>query len=214
MDYEAILFDFDYTLGDSTQAIWTSINYALSQLGYGSRDVESVRRTIGLSLKETFFQLTQKTHEEECNQFIRLFREKADQVVTENTEFLPYALNTLEHLKANSIKTGIVTTKFHYRIDQILDKFGAASLIDIIVGSDDVQVVKPDPEGLLYAINILNIPKEKNLYVGDSIVDARTAQNAGVSFIGVTTGTATKDDLMQFPHVKIITDLSEFMWWQ
>lgn len=207
MDFEAVLFDFDYTLGDSTKGICTSINYALAQLGYAPADLERIRKTIGLSLKETFAQLTQTESDEEGNEFINFFREKADSVVTESTELLPYALDTLRQAKTNNLKTGIVTTKTHYRIDQILDKFKAVALIDVIVGSDDVTYAKPNPEGLLYAINCLEVKKEKVLYVGDSLVDAKTAENAKVNFVAVTTGTTTKEAFLELPHVRIIDNL-------
>lgn len=58
MDFEAVIFDFDYTLGDSTKGICTSINYALTQLGYEPSELESIRKSIGLSLKETFDNLS------------------------------------------------------------------------------------------------------------------------------------------------------------
>jgi phosphoglycolate phosphatase len=209
MNFEAIVFDFDYTLGDSTKGITMSINYALTQLGYEPSDLESIRKTIGLSMKETFIRLTQINNDEQSDKFIRLFREKADIVMTECTELLPYALDTLRQAKANNIKTGIVTTKYHYRINQILDKFNAVSLIDIIVGSEDVKFEKPNPEGLIYAMNEINVRKERALYVGDSIVDAETAKLAGVSFIGVTTGTTTEVEFSKFPHIKIIDNLSQ-----
>lgn len=54
---KAILFDFDYTLGDSTKGIISSVNFALNKLGYQKRDEETIRKTIGLSLRDTFFEL-------------------------------------------------------------------------------------------------------------------------------------------------------------
>lgn len=211
MDFEAIIFDFDYTLGDSTKGICMSINYALTKLGYEPSDLESIRKSIGLSMKEAFVQLTQIKNDEQSNKFIKLFKEKADIVMTECTELLPYALDTLKQAKANDLKTGIVTTKYHNRINQILDKFNALSLIDIIVGSEDVKFEKPNPEGLLYAIDRINVRKEKVLYVGDSIVDAETAKHARVNFIGVTTGTTSKEDFLKFPHITIIDNLRQLV---
>lgn len=49
---KAVIFDFDYTLGDSTNGIFISINYALEQLGYAARKRDNIKNTIGLSLKE------------------------------------------------------------------------------------------------------------------------------------------------------------------
>lgn len=45
----AIIFDFDYTLGDSTKGIVLSVNYALEKLGFSLKDKEEIKNTIGLS---------------------------------------------------------------------------------------------------------------------------------------------------------------------
>ncbi len=34
MQYKAVIFDFDYTLGDSTDGIVLSSNYALEKMGF------------------------------------------------------------------------------------------------------------------------------------------------------------------------------------
>ena len=61
----SVVFDFDYTLGDSTNEIVLSINYALSKLGYGEKETETIRKTIELSLKDTFKVLTGTTKKED-----------------------------------------------------------------------------------------------------------------------------------------------------
>ena len=82
---KAIIFDFDYTLGDSTKGIALSINYALEQLHYPTKSIMEIKRTIGLSLKETYYELTSNNNVQEAEQFARLFKEKADQVMVDNT---------------------------------------------------------------------------------------------------------------------------------
>ena len=55
---QAVIFDFDYTLGDSTEGIVQSVNYALAKLGAGQSEAEEIRKTIGLSLHDTYQVLT------------------------------------------------------------------------------------------------------------------------------------------------------------
>lgn len=86
MKYKGLVFDFDYTLGDSTEGIVISVNYALERLGYAVAEREAVRKTIGLHLEETYRVLTQDEREEQAAEFSRLFVEKADQVMTEFTQ--------------------------------------------------------------------------------------------------------------------------------
>ena len=52
MKYKAVIFDFDYTLGDCTEGIAASVNHGLKKLGYEAGELEDIRKTIGLSLKE------------------------------------------------------------------------------------------------------------------------------------------------------------------
>ena len=203
--YKAVIFDFDYTLGDSTNGIVLSANYALTELGYMEKTVPEIKRTIGLSLKDTFRELTGCPDEVAAERFAMLFRMKADEVMTDNTELYDGAEDMLSELVGRGIGTGIVTTKFHYRIEAILRKYGAESLIDVIVGGEDVTHEKPAPEGLLKAIKALGFDKSEVLYVGDSLVDARTAQSAEVDFAAVLTGTTT--DFSDYKNVFIADDL-------
>ena len=66
MKYKAVIFDFDYTLGDCTEGIAASVNHGLKKLGYEAGELEDIRKTIGLSLKETFSCLTGSRDQEEA----------------------------------------------------------------------------------------------------------------------------------------------------
>ena len=205
--YQAVLFDFDYTLGDSTQGIILSVNYGLAQLGYPAAAADAIRKTIGLSLKNTFAVLTGSTNEAQAVDFARYFKEKADGVMVDHTQIYASAGALLQQLKECGCHTGIVTTKYHYRIAQILEKFGLTAAVDLIVGAEDVKMEKPDPQGVLWAVSQLQMQKENVLYVGDSLVDAQTAAAAAIDFAGVLTGTTAQTAFMQYPSVCIAPDL-------
>ena len=204
---KAFIFDFDYTLGDSTNGIALSINHAMEQLGYPVRSLTDIRKTVGLSLKDTFFALTSDEDIEKAEQFATLFKQKADEVMVDNTELYSGVKDVLQKLKASGYKIGIVTTKYRYRIESILNKFDAKELVDQIVGGEDVKIEKPNPEGLLFAIAHFGLENEEVLYVGDSLVDAKTAANAQVNFAGVLTGTTTREDFSQYDFVYIGEDV-------
>lgn len=206
---KAIIFDFDYTLGDSSNGIALSINYALDKSGYAAADIADIKKTIGLSLKETYLRLTSDDNSDRADQFIRLFKEKADSVMTANTELYAGVKENLQRLKAKGYRTAIVTTKFHYRIEQILSKFDANALIDIIVGAEDVKNEKPDPEGLLRAVGYLGAENDEVLYIGDSLVDAQAAVNANVGFAAVLTGTTAIDDFKGYNSAYIGKNISD-----
>lgn len=211
MNYSIYIFDFDYTLGDATNGVVESVNFALTKMNLPICKKDDIRKTIGMPLPETFTYLTKIEEPEQRIQFVKLFKEKADEIMTENTALYVDTVNVLSYLKSKEIKTGIVTTKYHYRIIEILSKFQINHLIDVIVGGEDVKNAKPNPEALLTAIQKLNAHKENVVYVGDSIIDAKTANNANVDFIAVTTGTTEKNEFLRFPHITVISTLSELL---
>lgn len=207
MNYKAFIFDFDYTLGDSTDGIVLSANYALQEIGYEPLDKETIRKTIGMSLADTFIYLTDDRSDEHIKQFDILFREKADCVMVDNSAIYPEAVKILSLLKESGCQSAIVTTKYRYRIENILKKYGFANLVDIIVGSDDVSKPKPDPEGLLKAVGELGSLKTEVLYIGDNIIDAQTAEKAGVDFSAVLTGTNGRKDFEAYPCLYVEDNL-------
>jgi phosphoglycolate phosphatase len=209
LNYNTVIFDFDYTLADATYGIVSSFNHAFSRLEIPICDSESIKRTVGLSLDEAFVQLTGYNDKTLINSFRNFFREKADEVMSKNTVLFEDTVSTLQRLKSEGINTGIVTTKYHFRIDETLNFHGISDLVDVIVGGEDVKMPKPSPEGLLLAIDSLNAELNEVLYVGDSLIDAKTALAASVDFAAVTTGTTNENEFLQYPCVKILKSLSE-----
>lgn len=208
---KAVLFDFDYTLGDSTKGIVISANYAMEKLGYAKKDEEEICKTIGLTLKETFFVLEPMGGEDNAALYSTYFKEKADEVMTGCTQLYPNTVAVLQTLKDSGYKIGIVTTKYRHRIEGILDKFHISDLVDEIVGSDNVRNAKPNPEGIEILLKKWNLSKEEILYVGDSLVDAKTAKNAGVSFVAVLTGTTNREEFSPYSCLYIANEIQEIV---
>lgn len=209
MQYKAVIFDFDYTLGDSTEGIISSANYALEKMGYEPAEREEIRKTIGLSLPETYAALTGDRKPEKGEEFRSYFVEKADEIMTGSSDLYPDAREILEYLKQEGVKVAVVTTKFDYRIEGILEKCHAQEYVEMIVGGNNVANPKPDPEGTLLVLQKWNLAKGEVLYVGDSLVDAKTAKSAGVPFAAVTTGTTTAEDFKEYDCVGVFENLSE-----
>lgn len=207
MNYKAIIFDYDFTLGDTTGGIIGSVRYALSEMGRPSCSDMEIRKTIGLSLTKTYETLTGDKSPENAKIFHDLFVEEADRIMTPSAKWLPHARETLLKLRENGVFLGICTTKFHRRITDIMKLTGDDDLIGIIVGGDDVSRQKPDPEGVLKAAAGCPAELSEILYVGDSLTDAEAAQRAGIDFAAVTTGETLAEEFEKFPYVRIMSDL-------
>ncbi|HOQ36105.1 MAG TPA: HAD-IA family hydrolase [Acetivibrio sp.] len=207
--YKAVLFDFDYTLADSSKAVVECISYSLQKMGYPASTPESICRTIGLTLADAFRELTKDASVSNADIFRSYFKERADVVMTKNTRVFDTVGSVLDRLKKMGLKTGIVSTKFRYRIEDILKRDGLLHYFDIIIGGEDVSAHKPDPEGVIKALTELGIARDNVIFIGDSVVDARTAQNADVDFAAVLTGTTERDKFLEFDARAVLKDLSE-----
>ena len=211
MSYTTYLFDFDYTLADSSRGIVTCFRNVLTRHGYMDVTDDQIKRTIGKTLEDSFSILTGVTDAEQLTGFREEYRKEADTHMTVNTVLFLETKSVLIALKDAGARIGIISTKYRYRIKELLDQHFPANFMDIIIGGEDVKAAKPSPEGLLLAIKQLHASKAETLYIGDSTVDAETAQNAGVDFAGVTHGVTTAQELSKYPHWKIMSTLDELL---
>lgn len=209
MSYTTYLFDFDYTLADSSRGIVLCFRNVLTLNGYTEVTDEQIKRTIGKTLEESFSLLTGVTDACRLADFKAAYVKEADTHMTVNTFLFPETEAVLTALKASGARIGIISTKYRYRIRELLDRHFPEGFIDIIVGGEDVKAAKPSPEGLLFAIGQLHADKASTLYIGDSTVDAETAQAAGVDFAGITHGVTTREELAAYPHLLISDTLEE-----
>lgn len=207
MRYQACLFDFDYTLVDSSQGIALCAQEAFRQLGYTDIHDETIHQTIGRPLPQTYCLLTGDGHEDRAHEFERLFRLHQMRVMTQHTQLFAPVPSLLQFLYAAQVKLGIVSTKLSHPIQELLHREGIAHYFDVVVGEEQVQQHKPDPEGLHVAMQQLGVCAQTTLFVGDSVFDAGAAQNAKVDFVGVLTGKTTRDELAEFPHQMIVPHL-------
>jgi phosphoglycolate phosphatase len=214
MRFRAVLFDFDLTLADSTKAVVACFTYSLETLGLPKPTPEDVRGTIGLGLGEALTLLTGVQDQATERQFRKLFVEHADRIMVDQTELLEGVLPALDDLRGRGVLLGIVSTKYRYRIEHTLDRFGIRDRFSTLVGGDSVDALKPDPAGLLLSLTELGMERGQALYVGDHVVDAEAANRASVPFVGVLTGTKTEKDFEAFPKVAIlpgVADLPAFL---
>lgn len=205
--FSAVIFDFDYTLADSSRGVLECVNQALRSLGLPSASPEDIKKTIGMSLPDTLATLAGEEHEERAEEFSRLFIEKADEVMADLTVVFDDVPRIMGQLRAKGVSLGIVSTKFRYRIETILGRVGLLEPFDAIVGGEDVSRHKPDPEGLLMAVDMLGSPSS-TLYVGDSVSDAEAAMRAGLPFVAVLSGVTPREAFADYPVYKVLNKLS------
>lgn len=213
MDYQAVLFDFDYTLGDATPSIYEGFLYGFEKMGYPSPSLEAVRQTIGLMLEDAFTSLTGEASPDKRNAFRRFFHDKVGNSQAEKTTLFPGAAELICALCDEGVQVGVVSSKRSTTLRQILSRFGLLERMGYVTGGELVRRPKPDPEGLNAGITALDVPKKAVLYCGDTVIDAETAQNAGVDFAAVLNGTTPVEAFAPYPHVYAAKDLPSLARW-
>jgi len=124
-----------------------------------------------------------------------------------NCTLFPEVKRVLLRLKQMGLKIGLLTDASEEEISLILGKADLERcMFDIIVGTDTVKTIKPDPDFFRYALRKLKVKPEETLFVGDSIVsDYEGAENVGMKAVLLDrTGSKTKSY-----GLKTITSLEE-----
>ncbi len=190
----AVLFDFDFTLADSSIGVLECFAHGFERVGLPNVEAERVRRTIGLTLDEALRILHGVDDPLVVRNFFDAFRERAADVMVSSTRFLERALETVQACRDANVATAICSTKKRSHIEGVLERDGVASLFDVVIGHDDVPAAKPAPDALHAALARLGIGTDRALYVGDHPVDAEAATRAGVAFVAVLTGPSRRDE--------------------
>jgi len=192
----AVLFDFDYTLADSSDAIVECFAAGLAAVGLPAIEPERIRRTIGLPLPEALRVLHGVADAALAARFREGFHVLAERIMHERTRVFAPVAEVVDALRGRGLATAICSTKRRSQIERILARHGLADRFDAIVGGEDVARHKPAPDALHLALDRLGVPPERALYVGDHHVDADAAAAAGVPFVAVLSGPTPRDDFM------------------
>jgi pyrophosphatase PpaX len=173
----AVLFDLDGTLIDTYRLYLECYRRALEpHLGYAPTDKEIAARR---PASERRF-LTDWLGEQRgaaCHAQVRELYAELYMTMAEGT--YPGVPEMLTALETAGLRLGIVTGKGR-EAWEITRTCSGVGEFDVVVTDDDVHAAKPDPGGLLVAVQALGIAPEQAVYIGDSTVDMKAGRNAGM----------------------------------
>lgn len=201
---KAVLFDFDYTLADSSEAVVDCFNTGLAALGLPKAAPDAIRRTIGLSIPESLACIAGREHLPRVEEFRLSWRRRSDEIMVAWTKVFDWTAPAIEELREAGLALGIVSTKYRSRIESTLRPHGLIEHFSVIVGGEDVERHKPDPEGLLLGLAGLGVGPNEAVYVGDTVADATAAQSAGTAFVGVLSGMTEAAELERLPNLGVL----------
>lgn len=202
-----IVFDLDGTLIDSVHDLRGIANTILDKEGLAQISLEDARAFIGNGV-EVFVTKLRKARGVGDQHHSRLrdaFLQRYNTAV-HLTQIFPGVETALESLIADGHGLGICTNKPLAPTMSVLQHLRLDGYFQAVIGGDSLSVHKPDPAPLRAAFDAL--PPGPEIYVGDSEVDAETAQRAKVPFLLFTKGYA-KHSVGEMPHTACFSDFAQ-----
>ena len=152
-----IIFDFDGTLGNTRRNIVTTMQMTINELQLPYRSEDECASTIGLPLAgcfKTLFPDLQESFVPRCAEtYRRIFNVN---LLTIKPEAFPGVVATLSALKERGYTLTIASSRSRNSLTELTHDMGIADSISYLIGADDVEKAKPDPEPVLNTLNALH----------------------------------------------------------
>lgn len=188
MKYNAVIFDLDGTLLNTLADLRDSVNYALAQCGFAPRSLEEIRCFVGNGTKRLVkLSVPEGTAESEFESCYELF--KAHYAHNYRNKTAPYdgVCDLLSEIGKMGVKIAVVSNKPDAQT-KLLCEENFAPFVEAAFGARDGIALKPSSDIVRLALEHLGVSENEAIFVGDSEVDAATAHNSRLPFVGVTWG--------------------------
>jgi len=206
---EVVLFDLDGTLVDTIEMILASARYATATVLGESLPDDVLRHNIGVPLVAQMEEYA-PGHSAEL---LTAYREHNARVHDDMIREFAGVDEMLRSLEATGYRMGVVTSKSRPVAQRGLDHFDLGGFFEIIVGYEDSDIHKPNPEPLLLAASRMGVSANKCLYCGDSPHDMDAGIAAGTLTAAALWGPFAERVLEPGPDFALTTpaDLIEVM---
>jgi len=206
--FNAIIFDMDGTLLNSLGDITNSMNEVLTSKGLRTFNLEEYKYLIGRGPYELVKNVLSK-----CNQtypegdIIEMYDSYLYKYAQrQNFQSKPYAgiLELLQQLKHLGILMGVISNKPQIQINTIIDQF-FPDFFSIFYGSAEITPLKPDPHGAIKIAHNWRLSVDKVVLLGDSEIDMKTAENAGMYGVGALWGFREANELLNAGAKRLVS---------
>jgi pyrophosphatase PpaX len=182
--FPVVLFDLDGTVIDSGAIILASMRHATREvLGIEAEDAQLLAAVGGPGLEAQMAAFAP----DRVDELVRVYRAHNEPL---HDELQPCEgmEDVILRLHDDGVRLGIVTAKRRSTADLAFKRLGVGHLFEVVVGGDETERHKPDPEPLLEAARRLAVEPMDCAYVGDSPFDIRAAKAARMYPVAVTWG--------------------------
>jgi phosphoglycolate phosphatase-like HAD superfamily hydrolase len=227
----AVIIDLDGTLIDSMGGFFDMVIDGLEKKGvrYSEEilskigndlleDFQSVpaKRGIGLVFK-IFWKIGRKAQLSRLNTIIFSLEcvSKARKIYY-NAPLFPDVKDSLTHLKSTGFELGVYTLASRPQLEAVLSKHNIKHFFNpsSIISRDDVENIKPDPEGVLLALEGCSVNPLNGFFLGDMPADIIAGTRAGVTTVAITTGLVNEKTFNQYSQPnKVFDSLTQATHW-
>lgn len=188
MKYRLAVFDLDGTILDTLEDLADSVNYALKQYDLPARTIDEVRQFVGNGIAKLIERAVRdNTTDEVRDSVFAAFTEHYKAHCADKTKPYEGIMQVIRILRENGIITAVVSNKADFAVQSLCEDY-FPGLFDYIVGEKQGIRRKPYPDSLLSVVDKFGVSLSETVYIGDSDVDLKTAQNAGVDVVSVAWG--------------------------
>ena len=207
---KACIFDLDGTLTNTLESMTYSVNLTLEEMGLSKITKDQCRLFVGNGarvLMEKSLKAAGDTDASRIEEGMEIYGRIFDQNCTYHVTPYEGIPEMLKALKDKGIQLAVLSNKPDRQTVKVVKAIFGEELFDYAQGQKEGIRRKPEPDGVWYLMEQMQVSKEECLYIGDSEVDAATGRNAGLKTIGVLWGfrdrktleTAGADDLIDRP---------------
>ena len=205
MSFPVVLFDLDGTVVDTGAIILASMRYATREvLGREYSDAELMQAVGGPGLEAQMAAFAP----DRVDELVRVYR-MHNEPLHDEIEACVGMEDVLVRLKAEGRRLGVVTAKRRATVELAFARVPVGHLFDAVVGGDETERHKPDPEPLLLAAERMGADPGETAYVGDSPFDVRAAKAAGMHAVAVTWGRIHDRERLEAEEPDAIVDGAE-----
>ena len=206
-----ILFDLDGTIVNTAPDLMAAHNHVMRKFGHSEKKLEDIKSLAGkgawVMMQKSFKQeiKDEKTKQEMTKEFIDFYSKNIDK------ESVPVkgVIDFFNWAKNKNISMAVCTNKQERLAIDLLKKLNLFTFFEYVAGSDTFKFNKPDPRHLTDVVEIIGGDLKKTIMVGDSEVDALSAQNAKLPFVLVKDGYTEKTE-KEIQHDELISDYINF----
>ena len=197
MAYQTAVFDLDGTLLDTLEDLYRAVNVALDRHSLPRRTRNEVRLFVGNGVELLIRRAVPAGCDEETIlATLADFKSTYAAICKDNTRPYDGILPMLTALRDKGIRIAVVSNKFDAATKALCAEY-FGDLVEVAIGERADVRKKPAPDTVLEALKELGVTAEGAVYVGDSDVDIRTAENCGMDCLSVTWGLRDEDFLLE-----------------